>query len=74
MRSSDPLLRVCVCVLEKMTPFTAIDNGKTAFAALLTTTKGAKQLPALYADGSTVVFQSDEFHEVQFEPIAFGDS
>ena len=37
------------------------------------TRNGAKQLPALYKNGEPVVFQSNETHEVRFEPSAFND-
>ena len=55
-----------------MTPANiAID--KLAFAPLVVTAKGARQLPALYTDGSQVAWQVDEYCEIPFEPSAFGD-
>ena len=49
----------------------AIDN--LAFASLFVTAKGAKQVPALYNDGSHVAWQVDEYCEIPFEHSAFGD-
>ena len=51
----------------------AIDHTNLAFSALLTSAKGSKQLPALYTDGQTIIWQPDEFAEVPFEPSAFND-
>ena len=50
-----------------------IDTSKLAFASLFTNSKGAKQIPALYANGEAVVWQPDEFLEVPFEPSAYND-
>ena len=49
----------------------AIDN--LAFAPLVVTAKGAKQVPALYTDGTPVAWQVDEYCEIPFEPSTFGD-
>ena len=49
-----------------------IDTSKLAFAPLITNSKGAKQIPALYPNGE-VVWQPDEWLEVPFEPSAFND-
>ena len=51
----------------------AIDITQLAFAPLLTTAKGAKQLPALLTNGDPVAWQPDDYMEVPFEPSAFGD-
>ena len=51
----------------------AIDQANLAFSAILTSAKGAKQLPALYNDGQAIIWQPDEYAEVIFEPSAFND-
>ena len=55
-----------------MTP-TTIDTSKLAFASLLTTAKGAKQLPAFYETGDTVIWQPGDACEIPFEPSAYND-
>ena len=50
------------------------DVSQLAFSTLFITTKGSKQLPALYENGEPVAFQTDEFLEIPFEPSAFNDS
>ena len=52
---------------------TSIDISNLAFASLITTAKGAKQLPALYKNGDPVAWHAEHFMEVPFEPSAFGD-
>ena len=50
----------------------AINIPDLAFGLLVTTSKGSKQLPALYKDGSSVSWQPDAM-EIPFEPSAFQD-
>ena len=50
-----------------------INVSSLAFAPLFVTAKGAKQVPALYNDGSHVAWQVDDYCEIPFEPSAFGD-
>ena len=50
-----------------------IDISQLNFAALAVAAKGSKQVPALYSDGSSVVFQPETLFEVPFEPSAFND-
>ena len=64
-------LNLCGPQIETTSANLAIDN--LAFAPLFVTAKGAKQLPALYKDGSHVAWQVDEYCEIPFEPSAFGD-
>ena len=52
---------------------TSIDISNLSFAPLLTTTKGAKQVPASYKNGDPVAWHAEQFMEVPFEPSAFGD-
>ena len=52
---------------------TSIDIPNLAFSPLITTAKGAKQLPALYKNGDPVAWHAERFMEVPFEPSAFGD-
>ena len=49
------------------------DIGTLAFAPLVTTNKGAKQLPVLTTDGAPVIWQPDDWCSVPFEPSAFSD-
>ena len=49
------------------------DTSKLAFAPLVTTSKGAKQLPALYTNGTAVVWSPNELLEVMYEPSAYND-
>ena len=51
-----------------------LGTSQIAFAGIIVTTKGAKQLPALYEYGEAVAFQPDEYLEIPFEPSAFNDS
>ena len=51
----------------------AFNVASLAFAPLVTTAKGAKQLPALTTDGDPVVWQPLEWCSVPFEPSAFSD-
>ena len=51
-----------------------LDISQVAVSALFVTSKGAKQLPALYQNGEPVVFQADEFLEIPFEPSACYDN
>ena len=50
-----------------------IDTDKLKFAPLITSAKGAKQLPILYATGENVVWQPKDFMEIAFEPSAYND-
>ena len=52
---------------------TTIDTSKLAFGSLIQTSKGAKQLPCLYTNGESVVWQPCDFLEIPFEPSAFND-
>ena len=52
---------------------TTIDIPNLVFSSLITTAKGAKQLPALYKNGDPVAWHTEHFMEVPFEPSAFGD-
>ncbi len=56
-----------------MTP-SSVDIFQLAFSSVFVTSKGSKQLPALYENGEPVAFQTDEFLEIPFEPSAFNDS
>ena len=61
-------------MIQKPTmPATTVDISELAFAPVLTTSKGSKQLPALFKDGSPVTWQADSM-EIPFEPSAFGDA
>ena len=51
----------------------SINTSDLAFAPLLVTSKGAKQLPALTIDGAPVIWQPDDWCQVPFEPSAFSD-
>ena len=53
-----------------MTP-SSVDFAQLAFGVLGTTTKGGRQLPALYTTGEPVAFSPDEFHHIPFEPNAY---
>ena len=56
-----------------MTP-TSVDLPQLVFAALTTTPKGRKQLPALYKNGESVAFSPEDFYSIPFEPSAFNDA
>ena len=51
-----------------------IDTAKLKFAPLVTSSKGAKQLPTFFSDGALIVWQPEEYLEVPFEPSAFNDA
>ena len=51
-----------------------IDTSKLAFASLFTSSRGAKQLPALFLDGEAVAWQPEEYMSIPFEPSAFNDA
>ena len=52
---------------------TTIALPNLAFSSLITTAKGARQLPGLYRNGDPVAWHVEQFMEVPFEPSAFGD-
>ena len=56
-----------------MTTSATIDTSNLAFSGLFTTTRGAKQLHALYTNGEAVIIQLDELHAIPFEQNAFND-
>ena len=65
------ILSAPVCLSKIMAA--TFDVATLAFAPLVTTAKGAKQLPALTTDGDPVVWQPLEWCSVPFEPSAFSD-